>query len=473
MPKQLLITLLSLTLSAIVSGQVTDNAGKDLFTVKNTSNFSFPITSTGFSVNYTRPFATDSIPILADEYTRLLKEGNPDIAKRGANQFFRLKRHNNRLQTYYLKDTMNFQLDTLLRLHPDLLDKSLNILGASLSFNGLVRPTATDSSTQLVKIFNQSDTFNYHELLDTLSSYGLTDGFYNSTDAGIWWKPAFYNFKVSNLSFGSLSDFFTPNNQPTLQAELGFIYNTTLKFDNWKNLQKAQHPGFFGHLLRFHQYDFFYSFFVNTNCITYYDTVRHQRYPTDWKTCTQFAQWGLKANANLYYSKSFAIALTGTLFRGLPLDADKGFQSKPSRPISTTDSTHYAAGKAEGKYGGDITSQSWNTRLSVAFPIFLNFFHDNSADPKKKGSGSVYLLPSYAPFGTIGGHWTNQLGFSVNLLGKPYGGVNTSILQAGGVGCDILSDPKKHTGWGGPVFYVTGTININSIISQKGVTVAR
>jgi hypothetical protein len=99
------------------------------------------------------------------------------------------------------------------------------------------------------------------------------------------------------------------------------------------------------------------------------------------------------------------------------------------------------------------------------FPFFST---SSIGKTTKKGTGSVYLLPSYAPFGALNQHWTHQLGFSVNLLGSPYGGINSSIVQAGGVGCDILSDPQKHTGWGSPVFYVSGTININSIISQKG-----
>lgn len=470
MAKHFFLFLLISHVGTMAFCQANDNTGKDLFTVKNTSSFSFPISSTGFSINYTRPFTpADSIPISADKYAPLVASGNTHVIHPSPSEYYLLRPHHNQLTTYYLKDVMNANLDTLLLKRPALLRKALDILNKHVPFTPAL--SAGDSSKLLLDVFNERDTVTYRQLLDTLNSYGLTNGFYNTTDVGIWYKPAFVNLKVSNLSFGTLSDFFTPNNQPTLQVELGFIANSTLKFDNWQNLSRARRPGFLGRMLGFHQYDLFYSVFVNTSCITYYDTYHHERFPTDWFAVPKFAQIGVKGDANLYYSKIFAVALTGTLFNGLPLDNDKGFQSKPSSRLSPLDTSVFAAGKAAGKYGGNINDRPWNARVSVAVPIFLNFF--GRLNDKKKGTGSVYLLPSYAPFGPLNGHWTNQLGLSVNLLGKPYGGINSSIVQAGGVGCDILSDPTKHTNWGAPIYYVSGTINLNSIISQKGKVAAR
>ncbi len=41
--------------------QATDNAGKDLLTVNKTSNFSFPNSNNGFSINYTGQSLTQPI----------------------------------------------------------------------------------------------------------------------------------------------------------------------------------------------------------------------------------------------------------------------------------------------------------------------------------------------------------------------------------------------------------------------------
>src|SRR4051812_11259668 len=51
------------------AGQATDNAGKDLFVIKNTSSFSFPLSSNSVAINYTSSFnATDTIEISQARY---------------------------------------------------------------------------------------------------------------------------------------------------------------------------------------------------------------------------------------------------------------------------------------------------------------------------------------------------------------------------------------------------------------------
>ncbi len=205
---------------------------------------------------------------------------------------------------------MNAHLTRLLATNPSALVKALKYLHLDTT----IRVEDLPSVTLTIGSLHDS---GYQRLLDTLNRYGLTDGFYNTTDVGIGYKPIFVNLKVSNLTISSFSNFFTASNQPGFQLELGAIANSTIKFDNWQNLQRARRPGVLGKLLGFHQYDLFYSVFANTSCITYYDTVNHSRVPTNWKSIWQFAQYGAKANANLYYSKWFAIALTATAFRGL------------------------------------------------------------------------------------------------------------------------------------------------------------
>src|SRR6202000_254650 len=55
--KKIAIILIISCFTVKATAQATDNLGKDLFVVKTQAGFSFPLTSTGFSVSYTSSFA--------------------------------------------------------------------------------------------------------------------------------------------------------------------------------------------------------------------------------------------------------------------------------------------------------------------------------------------------------------------------------------------------------------------------------
>jgi len=391
--------------------QTTDNTGKDLFVVKTTSKFSFPINSSGFSINYTSPFEDSAF----DKH-----------------KHFKYLRNTN-LQTYHIDTTQS----------------------------------ENESNAE-----NQKETESGDEIKENI--YEMKNNKYTTVkDVGKGFSPFFLNLKITNFSIKNISQFFSPTNQPTVQLEIGAIQNSVLNFINWNYLKYAK-PAI--PIIRFHEYDFFYSAFINTSFINYVDTNQAQKgvlKADNITNITKFAQGGAKVYFNGYWSKVFAVALTGTLSYGLPLDNDPSYQTPlPHKIISSIDSPIYKNGQADGKYGGSINNPGWNSRISCAFPIFLNFLAKDSTKPGQtklndKTISHFYLLPSYAPFGTINTHWTQQIGCSINIMKSGYGGKNSSLQPSGGIGFDILS-AKTHSGWGSPIFYISGTLDLGGLSKTKG-----
>jgi hypothetical protein len=450
-----------ISLSALVNcsfAQITDNTGKDLFVVKTTGGVSFPISSSGFSLSYTSPLnKEDTLEVTYNKYLSVKKEYDDQVkggfatprkvpfinmTETGTHYFMIIRRRAPNLFSYYAPQSVS-QILQLFR--PDLPANILKLVTDTLGSNGYTASHLIDS---LVKEMNAKGT--------------KVPPIYSVTDIGNGIRPFFLNFKVSNLSIKSFGQFFSNANQPTIQLELGAIQNTVLKFDNWDNLTDTKG------LLSFYEYDLFYSIYVNTNCIDYVDTVNQKRTPYDWNSLFKFNQYGAKVNFNAYKSKHVTFAFTANGWYGLPLDNDKSFQLSKSVPILSNDTSFKVLGQAAGKYGGDVNSKLLNVRLSLAIPIFFDFSKEIQwlfRFAQDKGS-KFYIMPSYAPFISTHSQWTHQVGLSLNLLAQPYGPPNSTIVQAGGFGFDLLSNRKAHTGWGSPLFYVSGTINLGSILTK-------
>ncbi len=435
-----------------VDAQVVDNSGKDIFVVKNTGGISFPFSSNSVAFNFTGSMnASDSFFINKKRFDRL--NGN-DTRRRSviphpkqAGAFLLIRKRDNHFKSFYIPSIAEDSLKSVVK-KSDTARKTVEaILGKPLSA-GLTELDGLAPGT-------------FHQIVQRLNNLGLVKGWHTATDMGRVFQPVFFNFKVSNLSFKVPGDFFTSANQPTITAEIGFVQNATLRFDNWKNLSQVKTS-----FLIPKEYDVFYSVFINANCIRYYDTINKAFTPTTFSSIGKFIQAGVKLNANLYYTKSFAAAITLLGSYGLPIEGFKSYQGAASLPIAAGVPDYFKLGTAGGKYGGDINGRIWNGRFSLAFPIFLNFFR--RPDPSKNGSGSVYIVPSFASFGSKKEQWTQQLGISLNLLGKPYGGTNSTIVQGGGIGMDFLSDPNMKTGWGSALFYITGTLNLGAVVTQFG-----
>lgn len=421
-------------LAAIDCPAQSDHNSKDLFVVKTQSGLTIPISSTGFSVNYTSPF-----------------------------------QHGLRLQyrSYFgLFDVpMIYYQDSIKRIiaakFPDsVLDKTPS--GKLLDF--LDANYYWEIQTYLFRHYsNVKDSSQYYLNKDS-SKYYLTD-------IGTWSKPVFINVSVTNIA-KSLNQFFTPSNQPTVGIEFGFIKNSVLVFNNWKKLQRDGRSQFGAY-----DYDFFYSFYVNTSLINYYDTSSHLVTPTDWGSFMKFAQYGSKIYWNLYYFRWLAVSVTSNTYYGLPLESDSSYQNKIPTVISNSPLI-VRTSSTNGKFGGGINNASFNQRFSISLPLFLGFLRAYSGqgiiDSTLNNSliSKMYLLPSFTTYGPFNGHWTNQLGLSFNLLTKGYGGLNSTIVQGGGVGTDFIT-ARTHTGWSGPLFYVSGSINLGTLIKQVGPAVSR
>src|ERR1700712_1270661 len=83
-----------------IHGQATDNAGKDLFVVKNTSSFSFPLTITGFSISHTGSMNdVDSFKISKKRFDN--KRGRGTFVSNGDNTYLRIVDRNNNLKSYF------------------------------------------------------------------------------------------------------------------------------------------------------------------------------------------------------------------------------------------------------------------------------------------------------------------------------------------------------------------------------------
>jgi hypothetical protein len=470
----ILVCLFALAPITLLS-QATDNSGKDLFVTKNTSNFKFPITSTGFSIEYTSSMnAKDTVKIRKLKYDRLRPIDSTNFYfDKKTKSYFRIIHRRNNLHSYYFISVLAEYIYDNIHILNTLPTKITAQLYTKKIDSLMLLREKEETISQLIDILKSKDLpSSANRLGDDIVAYleGIgtsPDEIYHVTDVGTGINPWFMNLKLSNLSLKPISNFFSSSNQPSLQLEIGAISNSVVKFKNWDNLKIAIPPGWLGKILRFHEYDLFYSLFLNSSFINYYDTINHMRTPTDIKSISKFTQFGGKLNATAYWSKALAGSITASLYYGLPLDNDKNYQTKKSRTVSAIDTGFYALGQSAGKYGGGINAPGWNGRISVAFPVFLNFINLRQSDASKKGTSSLYLLPSYAPFGSWATQWTHQIGLSLNLLSSPYGGKNSSILQAGGIGADLLTG-NTHTGWGSPIVYVSGSINLGAITKQKG-----
>jgi hypothetical protein len=437
--------------------QATDNTGKDLFVVKTTDGYSFPISTSGFSINFTSSFNKyDTIEITQRRYERIKREQNPakneSTVKRRVyydsttKKYFLVVYRNNNLKSYISQPTFD-------------------------KFYGELNNQFSSSILQMVQGLQKNDFGEKKQIRQLNKALDSTqnvpkalDSFYSVTDIGNGYHPLFINLKVSNLTIKSLGQFFTNVNQPTIQLEAGGIINSVLKFNNWDSLRHTK--GFLG----FHEWDLFYSFYASTSCINYLDTVNQARTTYNSNSIGKFMQYGFKTDLNAYQSKYFAVAITTNVWYGLPLDNDKSFQAGNPKQILRNDTLYKTLGQSSGKYGGDINQKLWNARFSIALPIFFDISKAISwlTGIQQTPGSRFYFLPSYAPFISTGTRFTNQVGLSLNLLSKGYGPKNTSIIQAGGLGFDILSNSKAKTGWGSPIFYVSGTINLGSIVSKNG-----
>jgi hypothetical protein len=410
-----------LLLFAAKSNGQSDHNQQDLFIVKSQPGLQFPVSSTGFTGSYITGFSK----------------------KTGLHSYFGL-------------------FDVPMKYYPDDVQRSIKEKFPGCNLNEKPSGIILDFVNTQYSYIQNFLVKNYSNVKN-MGSYSLnadTTKFY-LTDVGKWYAPLFFNLSMTNLS-KSLNQFFTSTNQPTVQIEIGAIQNAVTNFNNWQKLKQDGRSQF-----RAYDYDFFYSIYVNTSLINYYDTLHHQVTTTSWSTFTRFAQYGVKFNLNLYYFKWLAVALTSNTYKGLSLQNDSSYQNQIPGIISDTPLV-VKSNIASGKYGGNINYRPVSERFSIAMPVFLyflDFLAHGKHDPNRNTSDTsqIYILPSFASYGPIGGHWTNQLGISINFLSHGYGGLSSSIVQLGGLGCDFIT-AKTHTGWGNALFYISGNINLSNLI---------
>lgn len=238
----------------------------------------------------------------------------------------------------------------------------------------------------------------------------------------------------------SYTDFFSHLNQPTLEVGASFAFNSVY-WVNWDKLDEYYSP--------IKQWDLYAKLFVANTFSKYYDTVNNVE--SAQKSMPLF-NYGSQIDF-IAYRKRMWFPITFTIIRGMIVDNTKPYSGLPSTIDLSNE--RYDIGKPEGKYGGILDKNQWNSRVSIAMLYFLG---DAKYDNWYNRSLSRFcLLPNYSTHGTIDKKWSHIAGASIGFLKEKYNTTeNTSLDIKPQIqfGVDWQSDPITHV-WSKPYWVVS------------------
>jgi hypothetical protein len=344
----------------------------------------------------------------------------------------------------------------------------VTIIFASTSFGQSI---GSDSRGKDIFIFFQGEGFKpsisaSSAKLSYSHAYGVTQYFAQGimADSNETTKDEYsFNFSlgISNIA-ANLDNLFSSLNQPTLTMSVGWSLNNIEEFSNWRNLYR--HRGW----LRERQYNLSAKVYWNAPFFNYYDTTgAGQQYSNNPHTMWKLSSVGVQVTGTLFYLRWFA--LTGNLSTeyGFPVDNIKNYQDKS--PLYFQNANIISLGNFNGKIGGNIEHKSWNSRASLALPLFIKSFFRKVNDIVNFGDqdafSKVCLIPYYSPFGSLDKKWTQLVGLFLEYLKSGYGGLHSTVSSGFGIGIDWQT--KTTSKFTGPNIFVAGTFDLSKPTSSK------
>jgi hypothetical protein len=305
-------------------------------------------------------------------------------------------------------------------------DKTLFNLLPQSSFSYEVGGT----SASLTYLFGRHKKYTYYKgsspsplaLINIAPPVGSN---YTTADNSLW----FVTGSVSDIN-KDYKSFFTYLNQPTISVGIAYALNNTL----WMNWAQLDH---------FKQWNSYIKLFANNTISDYYDVHSSKRSAASTWPLFNF---GVEGNFTNFSSKTVWINLIGSITHGMPTDGLKSYQNSIPTPITTTDPIVVPIGDGAGHYGDTLNKNQWSYRFAFT-PTF--FFKDKSP---------ICFFPFYETYGISSNRWTNIVGASIGILGKPFDISKASISPVLQLGIDWNTNATTKNGWSTP----------NYILSFKG-----